>query len=78
MATCFHHDDVETGRKCTRCGRPSCHVCLRQASVGAHCFECVKANAPSRREQRIVRAATGRPPALTLTVVIIAVNVAIG
>ena len=52
-------------------------MCLRQASVGAHCFECVKANAPSRREQRIVRAATGRPPALTVTAVIIAVNVAI-
>lgn len=52
-------------------------MCLRQASVGAHCFECVKANAPSRREQRIVRTATGRPPALTVTAVIIAVNVAI-
>jgi membrane associated rhomboid family serine protease len=54
---CFHHTDVETGRRCTRCGRPACHLCLRQASVGAHCFECVRAAAPSRRERHKVRTA---------------------
>ncbi len=54
---CFHHTDVETGRRCTRCGRPACHLCLRQASVGAHCFEFVRAAAPSRRERHKVRTA---------------------
>jgi membrane associated rhomboid family serine protease len=49
--TCFHHPNRETGRSCTRCGRPACSDCLRQAAVGSHCFECVKAGQPPRREQ---------------------------
>lgn len=55
--TCFHHTDRETGRACTRCGRPACPDCLVQASVGSQCFECVKAGAPSTSErlQRVVR-----------------------
>ena len=51
MATCFHHTEVETGRTCTRCGRPACPDCLQQASVGSHCFECVRGAQPPRREQ---------------------------
>jgi membrane associated rhomboid family serine protease len=51
MATCFHHSDRETGRACTRCGRPACADCLIQASVGSQCFECVKAGAPARSER---------------------------
>lgn len=48
MATCFHHTDRETGRACTRCGRPACPDCLIQASVGSQCFECVKRGAPKK------------------------------
>ena len=48
MATCFHHPDRETGRACTRCGRPACPDCLIQASVGSQCFECVKRGVPKR------------------------------
>jgi membrane associated rhomboid family serine protease len=51
METCFHHADRETGRHCTRCGRPACPDCLRQASVGSHCWECIKQDAPPRTEQ---------------------------
>jgi membrane associated rhomboid family serine protease len=51
MAQCFHHPDRETGRACTRCGRPACPDCLIQASVGSQCFECVRAAAPPRTEQ---------------------------
>jgi len=46
MATCFHHHDRETGRACTRCGRPACPDCLIQAPVGSQCFECVRAARP--------------------------------
>jgi len=45
--TCYRHPDRETGRRCTRCGRPACPECLREASVGSHCVDCVKAAAPT-------------------------------
>jgi membrane associated rhomboid family serine protease len=44
--TCFRHPDRETGRHCTRCGRPACPDCLRQAAVGSHCVECLKEARP--------------------------------
>jgi membrane associated rhomboid family serine protease len=56
--TCYRHPDRETGRRCTRCGRPACPDCLTEASVGSHCAECVKAAAPSGR-QRLAQAARG-------------------
>ena len=72
MATCFHHHDRETGRACTRCGRPACPDCLTQASVGSQCFECIKADAP-RPASRIQQALRRDP--LLATKFIIAVNV---
>jgi len=51
MPTCFHHTDRETGRLCTRCGRPACPDCLRQASVGSHCFECDSDAQPPQGER---------------------------
>jgi membrane associated rhomboid family serine protease len=72
--TCFHHTDRETGRRCTRCGRPACPDCLRQASVGSHCWECVREAAPARHERvrRQLRGAT-----LPMTKAIIAINVVV-
>jgi membrane associated rhomboid family serine protease len=49
--TCYRHPDRPTGRRCTRCGRPACPDCLREASVGSHCAECVKAAAPTARQR---------------------------
>jgi membrane associated rhomboid family serine protease len=72
-ATCFHHTDRETGRACTRCGRPACPDCLIQASVGSHCWECVKQSAPPRRERVRRRMNTGQP---YLAYVLIAITVA--
>jgi len=45
--TCYRHPDRATGRRCTRCGRYTCPMCLRDAAVGAQCVECVRAGAPS-------------------------------
>ena len=73
MATCFHHQDRETGRACTRCGRPACPECLTQASVGSHCFECIRAAAPKRGVR--IRRTIERDPLLA-TKVIVAANVA--
>lgn len=40
---CVRHPDRPTGLSCTRCGRPACPECLRPASVGQHCVDCVAA-----------------------------------
>ena len=72
--TCFHHRDRPTGRACTRCGRPACPDCLREASVGAHCFECVRAAQPPAA-QRIRQRAAGAGPIVTKA--IIALNVVV-
>ncbi|MDQ1433884.1 MAG: hypothetical protein QOF59_700 [Actinomycetota bacterium] len=49
--TCYRHPDREAGRRCTRCGRFACPECLRDASVGSHCVDCVKAAAPTPRQR---------------------------
>src|SRR5438093_9056249 len=74
MTTCFHHRDRPTGRTCTRCGRPACPDCLREAAVGAQCFECVRAAQPPVRQQVRRRLATSKALA---TKSIIAVNVVV-
>ncbi len=72
--TCYRHPDRETGRHCTRCGRPACADCLRDASVGAHCVECVRAAAPKPTERLRVR---WRGEHMLATKVIIAITVAV-
>lgn len=72
--TCFHHPDRETGRHCTRCGRPACGDCLIQASVGSQCFECVRTAAPGRTTRLATR---WRSEQLLATKAIIAINLAV-
>jgi membrane associated rhomboid family serine protease len=72
--TCFHHTDRETGRRCTRCGRPACPQCLHEAPVGSHCWECIRAAAPPRHEQ--VRQRLASEPLLA-SKALIAANVAV-
>ncbi|MDN5856657.1 MAG: hypothetical protein L0K86_28240, partial [Actinomycetia bacterium] len=48
---CYRHTDRETYIVCQRCGRSICPDCMRQASVGYHCPECV---AEAARNDRIV------------------------
>jgi membrane associated rhomboid family serine protease len=70
--TCFHHHDRETGRHCTRCGRPACAECLHQASVGSQCWQCIKAARPPTAE-RVRRSIAARP--LIATQALIAANI---
>lgn len=50
---CEWHPKRQTGRYCTRCGRPACPDCLVQVSVGSHCPSCRKAAQPSVRTRAV-------------------------
>lgn len=74
LPRCYRHPDRETGRNCTRCGKPACGDCLVQAAVGSHCLDCAKAARPDVRTQ--VKFATSRV-ITPVTYTIIGINLAI-
>ncbi|WP_405661414.1 rhomboid family intramembrane serine protease [Streptomyces sp. NBC_01166] len=50
--TCYRHPSHETYVRCTRCDRYICPDCMREASVGHHCVECVQEGQRSVRQAR--------------------------
>ncbi len=70
----MRHRDRPTGLRCTRCNRPACPDCLRDASVGFHCVDCVD---EGRRTQRYATTVAGaRPVTRNLVIpVLIGINV---
>lgn len=72
-ALCARHPGRPTALTCTRCGRPACPDCLREASVGQHCVDCVAAAERSAPRYRGGSSA-GRP---VVVVTLIVVNVAV-
>ncbi len=73
---CVRHRDRPTGLRCNRCHRPACPDCLREASVGYHCVDCV---AEAGRTQRYATTVAGAAPSGGGLVIplLIAVNVAV-
>jgi membrane associated rhomboid family serine protease len=71
LPRCYRHPNREAYVRCTRCDRPICPECMREASVGFHCPDDV---AMDRRTQRPVRTSVGAvlrdsPPYVTITLV---------
>src|SRR6201995_2247805 len=50
--TCYRHPDRETWVSCSRCGKPACPDCRREAAVGQQCLECVPGAGAGPRQPR--------------------------
>lgn len=72
---CVRHPGRETGLRCTRCERPACPDCLREAAVGYQCVDCVN---QGRRDTRGATTIAGAQPGggHLITLVLIGLNVA--
>lgn len=75
-AMCVRHPDRPTGLRCVRCDRPACPDCLREASVGYQCVDCVEAGRPAARGRTTIAGArlAGKP---VVVPVLVAINAAI-
>lgn len=73
---CVRHPDRATGLTCTRCERPACPECLREASVGYQCVDCVhEAARTTSRGTTVAGAEPGGRPVFVPTLIV--VNLAI-
>jgi membrane associated rhomboid family serine protease len=76
VPTCYRHPGRETYVSCVRCGRHACPDCMRSASVGQQCVDCVGQGARQTRQPST--ALGGRPAAgAAVTWTLVAINVAV-
>ncbi|MFJ8919475.1 Membrane associated serine protease, rhomboid family [Streptomyces sp. LamerLS-316] len=74
--TCYRHPSYETYVRCTRCDRYICPDCMREASVGHHCVECVQEGQRSVRQARsLFGGSVPRAAAPVVTYVLMALNI---
>ncbi|MEV5568917.1 rhomboid family intramembrane serine protease [Spirillospora sp. NPDC052269] len=68
--SCYRHPKRETYVRCVRCDRYTCPDCLRDASVGQQCVECVKEGNRSIRQTRSVfGGSAGGTPWVSYTII---------
>ncbi|MCP2244808.1 rhomboid family intramembrane serine protease [Lentzea aerocolonigenes] len=72
---CARHSDRPTRLRCTRCDRPACPDCLRDAAVGSQCVDCVNEGKRTVRRARTMAGAEQSEGRLVVTPVMIALNV---
>ena len=72
---CVRHPNRPTALRCSRCERPACPECLREAAVGLQCVDCVAAAGRAVRRPTTVAGAPIVPRAPVVTQALIAVNV---
>ena len=76
VPTCYRHPGRETYVSCVRCGRHACPDCMRSASVGQQCVDCIGQGAQGPRPARTVFG--GRPAGgAVVTWTLVAINVAV-
>jgi membrane associated rhomboid family serine protease len=77
VPTCYRHTGREAHVRCQRCGRNICGDCMRQASVGFQCPDCVAEGARTTRAPRTPYG--GRPPATAnrVTLALLGLNVVV-
>jgi membrane associated rhomboid family serine protease len=75
VPTCYRHPDRETYVRCTRCNRPICPDCMRNAAVGFQCPECVAEGARTQRSARTIfgGAVPTRGSVVTMTLIALSV-----
>ncbi|MGI8309242.1 rhomboid family intramembrane serine protease [Saccharopolyspora hattusasensis] len=76
LPTCVRHPDRPTGLRCTRCERPACPECLRDAAVGQQCVDCVAQGQRSMRRPVTVAGARLAKKSI-LVPVLVAINVVV-
>lgn len=70
VVSCYRHRDRRAGVICQRCDRPICAECMKAASVGFHCPECI-----ATKSQRVIFGPLAFAP--KLTAILVGFNVAI-
>jgi membrane associated rhomboid family serine protease len=77
VPTCYRHPGRETYIRCQRCERPICPDCMRDASVGFQCPECVARGARSTRSGRTAYGGLRPGNASITSIVLIGLNAAV-
>ena len=72
---CYRHPQRETYIRCTRCDRPICPDCMRDAAVGFQCPECVAEGNKGQRRPKTTYGGSVVARAGVVTLTLIGLNV---